>query len=245
MPTSSAETAAALEVERLDAGYTPGAPVVREIGLAVRPGQIVAIVGPNGAGKSTLLKAITGQISVFKGTVRLAGEDVTRLRGDQLARRGLGYVPQSRDVFPTLSVMENLQMGGYLLPRRKVPSRIEEVLRGFPALAALKTRTAGRLSGGERKMLAICRVLMLRPSLLILDEPTASLAPALARRVLEEQVPAIARLGVGVLLVEQHAAEALAVADWAHVLIAGCVRTGAKAADLLARDDFGRLLFGR
>jgi ABC-type branched-subunit amino acid transport system ATPase component len=245
MPISSAERPEPLLiVEAMVAGYG-AAPVVHGVDVSVGTGEVATIVGPNGAGKSTLLKAITGQCEILGGSVRLDGDDVTGLRGDRLAHRGIGYVPQNKDVFAALTVLENLEMGGYLLARREVGPRVEEVLETFPALAEMRTRTASKLSGGERKMLAIARVLMLRPRVIILDEPTANLAPALARDVLEHQVRALAGAGSAVLLVEQRASEALAVGDWGYLLVAGQLSVSAAAAELLARRDIGELFLGR
>jgi branched-chain amino acid transport system ATP-binding protein len=245
MPTSLAERPdQVLEVGELIAGYG-SVPIVHGVDVSVGAGEVATIVGPNGAGKSTLLKAITGQCQILGGSVKLEGEDVTGLRGDTLARRGIGYVPQTKDVFGTMTVLENLEMGGYLLRRRELGPRVEEVLGTFPALAKMRTRTATKLSGGERKMLAIARVLMLRPRIVILDEPTANLAPALARAVLEDQVAALAGAGSAVLLVEQRASEALAVGDWGYLLVAGRVGMSGPASELLARDDIGELFLGR
>src|SRR5512136_2383752 len=178
MPTSSAEAGrpkAHLEIEDLAAGYG-GAAIVNGASAQVGLGEIVTIVGPNGAGKSTLLKAVVGMIPAMSGRVTLAGEDVTNMRANLLARRGLGYVPQVNDVFDTLTVADNLSMGGYLLPRAEVPRRVEAVLAIFPALGRMLKRTASKLSGGERKMLAMARVLMLEPRVLVLDEPTSNLS---------------------------------------------------------------------
>jgi ABC-type branched-subunit amino acid transport system ATPase component len=245
MPTLSAERPPqTLEVHDLVAGYG-GAPIVHGVDVSVGAGEVATIIGPNGAGKSTLLKAITGQVEVLGGSVRLDGQDVTGRRGDKLARSGIGFVPQVNDVFGALTVLENLEMGGYLLSRKEVPRRVEEVLGAFPALAGMRTRTASKLSGGERKMLAIGRVLMLRPSVIIFDEPTSNLAPALARAVLEDQVRALADAGSAVLLVEQRASEALAVGDWAYLLVAGRVSVSGSAAELLDREDIGELFLGR
>jgi ABC-type branched-subunit amino acid transport system ATPase component len=233
-----------LEVRDLVAGYG-GAPIVHGVDVSVGAGEVATIVGPNGAGKSTLLKAITGQVEILQGSVALDGDDVTGLRGDRLARRGIGYVPQANDVFRALTVLENLEMGGYLLGRRDVGPRVEQVLDTFPALAEMRTRTASKLSGGERKMLAIARVLMLSPRVIIFDEPTSNLAPVLARAVLEDQVRALADAGSAVLLVEQRASEALAIGDWGYVLVAGVVSASGSATGLLARDDIGELFLGR
>jgi branched-chain amino acid transport system ATP-binding protein len=245
MPTSSAERPPpVLEVRDLVAGYG-GAPIVHGVGVSVGAGEVATIVGPNGAGKSTLLKAITGQVEILEGSVALDGDDVTGLRGDRLARRGIGYVPQANDVFRALTVLDNLEMGGYLLGRRELGPRVEQVLETFPALAKMRTRTASKLSGGERKMLAIGRVLMLSPRVIIFDEPTSNLAPVLARAVLEEQVRALADAGSAVLLVEQRASEALAIGDWGYVLVGGVVSVSGPASGLLARDDIGELFLGR
>ncbi len=245
MPTSSGDRPEpVLAVRGLVAGYG-GAPVVHGVDFEVGGGEVATIIGPNGAGKSTLLKAITGQIEVLDGSIQLRGEEISGLRGDRLARMGIGFVPQVKDVFGPLTVLENLEMGGYLLARREIEPRVEEVLTSFPALAAMRRRTASKLSGGERKMLAIGRVLMLRPSVIVLDEPTANLAPALARDVLEEQVPTLANGGTAVVLVEQRASEALRVGHWGYVMVAGLVSVAGAAADLLAREDIGELFLGR
>jgi branched-chain amino acid transport system ATP-binding protein len=247
MRTSSADAAsrpsALLDIEQLAAGYG-GNPVIEGVSIQVGRGEVVAVVGPNGAGKSTLLKAITGEIPVLAGTVRLDGTDLASLRADRRARRGIGYVPQSRDVFDTLTVAENLKMGGYLLGRHEVGAKIEDVLRLFPALGQMQDRIAGRLSGGERKMLAIARTLMIEPRLLILDEPSANLAPELAKKVLTEQVRRLADTGMGILLVEQKVFEALAVADWAHVLVAGQPRMEGPPGQLLRRPDLRDVFLG-
>jgi ABC-type branched-subunit amino acid transport system ATPase component len=245
VPISSAERPEpSLVVKGLVAGYG-GAPIVHGVDVSVGPGEIVSIVGPNGAGKSTLLKAIMGQVDVLDGSVALDGTPVTGFSGEQLARRGIGFVPQAKDVFATLTVVENLEMGGYLVPRKRVGARMDEVLDIFPALGTMRTRTASKLSGGERKMLAIARVLMLQPRLIVLDEPTSNLSPALAREVLEGQVKALADTGSAILLVEQKAKEALEIAHWAYVLVAGLVQLSEPAPDLLAREDIGELFLGR
>ena len=232
-----------LSVEGLSAGYG-GAAIITEIDLAVGAGEVVAIVGPNGAGKSTLLKSLTGVIPVLAGNVRLAGQKVTNLRTDELTRRGVGYVPQTRDVFATLTAEENLEMGGYLLSPRDVAGRIEEVVAQFPILGPLMGRTAVKLSGGERKLVAIARVMMLRPSLYILDEPTAGLAPELADRFLVEQVKRLAAGGAAVVVVEQKAKAALDVADWGYVMVAGRIRLSAPGSIVSANESLAELFFG-
>jgi ABC-type branched-subunit amino acid transport system ATPase component len=247
MPTSSAETKsrpdAVLVIDKLSAGYG-GVPVVQGVSIQVGAGEVVAIVGPNGAGKSTLLKAVTGELPALGGGVSLRGNDLGKLRADRRTRRGIGYVPQVRDVFDALSVADNLRIGGYLLGKRALSTKMAEAFEIFPVLADMQDRIAGKLSGGERKMLAIARTLMLEPSMLILDEPSANLAPDLAKRVLTAQVRRLADTGIGILLVEQKVFEALAVSDWAHVLVAGQERMAGPPADLLDRPDLRDVFLG-
>ena len=233
-----------LSVAEASAGYSR-VPVVREVSLDVALGEIVLVIGPNGAGKSTLVKAIIGQLPLLDGRISLDGADVSKLREEDRIARGIGYVPQSRDVFAPLTVLENLQMGGYRLPARDVADRVVEVLELFPALATLTKRTAKTLSGGERKMVAIARALMANPRLLILDEPTSNLAPQVAAGVLERVVARLAETGRAVLLIEQRVTLALQVASWAYVLTDGRVRLQGSADELRSRHDLGALFLGR
>ena len=247
MPTSSADASGRpgplLEIDRLAAGYG-GTPVIEGVSIRVGRAEVVAVIGPNGAGKSTLLKAIIGEIPALAGTVSLNGTDLARLRADRRTRLGIGYVPQSRDVFDALTVTENLMVGGYRLGAKQLGPKMAEVIDVFPALGQMRDRIAGRLSGGERKMLAIARSLMVEPSLLILDEPSANLAPDLAKEVLAGHVRRLADTGTGVLLVEQKVFEALGVADWAHVLVAGQPRMDGRPSDLLERPDLRDVFLG-
>ena len=248
MPTLSDDAArrpnAFLEVEDLSAGYG-GAPIVNSASARIGLGEIVTLVGPNGAGKSTFLKAIVGMIPAMDGRVMLEGEDVTNMRAENLAKRGVGYVPQVRDVFDTLTVADNLEIGGYLLTRPDIPMRVEAVLAIFPALKTMLKRTASKLSGGERKMLAIARVLMLQPRLLVLDEPTSNLSSELSTTLLEDHVRRLGDAGVAVLIVEQKALAALAISDWAYVMAAGTMKFSSNAKELLARPDLGEVFLGR
>ncbi|HVD03765.1 MAG TPA: ABC transporter ATP-binding protein [Candidatus Dormibacteraeota bacterium] len=248
MPTSSVrggqEGVPALAVRDLVAGYGDFA-VVDGISLEVPAGKVVAVAGPNGAGKSTLLKAMLGIAKVMGGQVFLEGRDVTSVPLEQLARLGVGYVPQLDDVFDSLKVIENLEMGGYLCNRAERQRRIESVLQVFPQLQAKLHRYAETLSGGERKMTAIARVLMLDPKVLVLDEPTASLTPELSRVVLEEQVRPLSAMGKSVLLVEQKAVAALAIADWAYLLVRGRVEVSAPAAEVLSDPHMREIFLGR
>ena len=206
----------------LSAGYD-GRAIVTGISVEATPGKVVSIVGPNGSGKSTLLKSMVGVVRVLEGSVAVAGQSITNMAPEQVAKLGVGYVPQIDDVFPPLSVKENLEIGGYLLKRNEVHERIEAVLEFFPKLKVMMTRKAGKLSGGERKMLAMGRVLMLSPSVLVLDEPTANLAPIVATQLLEEYIRGFADFGSTVLLVEQRAKAALRISDWTYVLGGGRV----------------------
>jgi ABC-type branched-subunit amino acid transport system ATPase component len=238
-----ARPTAVLRAEGITAGYG-GVPVIRDISISVGPGEIVAVIGPNGAGKSTLLKSLVGILRPSTGKILLGPDDVTGHAPEDLARRGVGYVPQVQDIFEPLSVRENLEMGGYLLKDSALPERIKEVCEVFPALTPMMKRRADKLSGGERKMLAIARVLMLDPRVLILDEPTANLAPALADSLLKERVRRLADVGKAVLLVEQRARAALGIADWTLVLVSGAIRLEGRPGELLERPDFEELFLG-
>jgi ABC-type branched-subunit amino acid transport system ATPase component len=232
-----------MRAEAVTAGYG-AVPVIRDVSIAVGPGEIVAIIGPNGAGKSTLLKALVGILRITDGHVLLGADDVTNRSPEDLARRGVGYVPQVNDIFEPLTALENLEMGGYLLPRHLIDERVEEVGKVFPALPPLLKRRADKLSGGERKMLAIARVLMLDPNVLILDEPTANLSPKLADSLLRDHVTRLAALGKAVLLVEQRARAALQIASWTSVLVSGATRIEGPPKELLRRQDFEELFLG-
>ena len=232
-----------LRLDALTAGYGE-VPIIRGVSLSVRSGEIVAVVGPNGAGKSTLLKTVVGVVRKMSGTVTLEGHDVSGLSTEALMRRGVGYVPQLNDVFGPLSVRENLLMGGFCVAKGSLRERMAEVFALFPHLERMTARSANKLSGGERKMLALGRALMSHPKVLILDEPTANLSPELSVIVLEEHFRQLAKAGVGVLLVEQKARQALAVAEWSCVLVAGEVAASGSTADLLGRADFADLMLG-
>jgi ABC-type branched-subunit amino acid transport system ATPase component len=232
-----------LRAEHITSGYG-GVPVIRDVSISVGPNEIVAIIGPNGAGKSTLLKSLVGILRVTVGRILLGDDEVTNHPPEELARRGVGYVPQVNDIFEPLTVLENLEMGGYLLSNAKIRARVGEVGDVFPQLPPLLKRRADKLSGGERKMLAIARVLMLDPKVLILDEPTANLSPKLADSLLSEHVKRLAGVGKAVLLVEQRARAALQIADWTSVLVSGQTRLEGRPDELLKREDFEELFLG-
>lgn len=234
---------AELRASGITAGYG-GDPVIRDISVQVEPGQVVSLVGANGSGKSTLLKSLAGVVRPSAGTVIVGDRDLTGRPPEDVARAGVGYVPQVDDVFAPLTVRENLEMGGYLLRPGQVRARIETVVTVFPRLGSMLTRQAGKLSGGERKMLAMGRVLMLEPAVFLLDEPTANLAPAVARTLLEEHVRRLAHNGAAVLVVEQRARAVLAISDRTYVLAGGEVRMTGTPAELTASPAFVESFLG-
>jgi ABC-type branched-subunit amino acid transport system ATPase component len=223
--------------DELTAGYDRS-PVVHGVSISVTPAEVVSIVGPNGSGKSTLLKAIVGVVETLSGAVRIGGRDVTGWASEEIARIGVGYVPQVDDVFPPLTVHENLEMGGYLLKSRQIEPRIDHVMSIFPRLRQMSSRRAAKLSGGERKMLAMGRALMLGPALVVLDEPTANLAPAIAHTVLQEHVRQLAATGASVLVVEQRARAVLEISDRTYVLGGGRIQMEGTPADLSNSPEF-------
>ncbi len=238
-----AETAniAALEVSGLTAGYG-GPPIVEDVSVRALRGAITAIVGPNGAGKSTLLKAIAGVIRASAGTVMVEGRDATGLPSERLVRRGIAYVPQVANVFPQLTVQENLEMGGYSR-RHGLHERTEELYRLFPDLKLAHRRHAETLSGGQRTMLAMARGLMVDPSVLLLDEPSAGLSPKFQSAVWE-RIEQVRATNVAVVVVEQNTRETLRHAQWAYVLVLGKNRLDGRGRDLLHNDEVVNLYVG-
>jgi len=207
-----------LTVDGLSAGYSR-VPVVTDVALASEPGKIAVVVGPNGAGKSTMLKAVMGILRPMSGTILLADQDVTGWEPHRVARAGIGYVPQVNNVFPALSVIENLEMGAFTR-KGDIKERMNEVLAMFPDLRDAAKRPAVVLSGGQRNMLGMARALMLDPKVLLLDEPTAGRGPMYVGRIWD-RVSAIAATETSVVVVEQNVDLALEHADWAYIMIAG------------------------
>jgi branched-chain amino acid transport system ATP-binding protein len=230
-----------LVVSDLTAGYG-GPPIIEGICIEVRPGAITAVVGPNGAGKSTLLKAIAGSIRPSAGEIRLCGEVTTGLTADRLVRKGIAYVPQVANVFPSLTVLENLEMGAYTR-KSGTKARIDEVCDLFPDLRAAARRPARTLSGGQRNMLAMARGLMSDPKVMLLDEPTAGMAPKFEAAVWQHIVQ-IRRTGIAVLVVEQNTRRTLAHSDWAYVLVLGKNRLSGPPAQLLQNEEVVELYIG-
>ena len=223
---------ALLEVRDLAAGYGENE-ILRGLSLHVGDGELVAVIGPNGAGKSTLLKTLTGLVRPRAGHITLRGADITGAASERIVRSGLCYVPQEANVFASLSVWENLTIGAWTAPRT-LRERARTVIELFPILAERRRARAGTLSGGERQMLAMAMALMVEPRLLLLDEPSAGLAPALQRLVFD-RVREINARGLGILLVEQNARESLALCHRAYVLAMGRVR--AEGPGDVLRDD--------
>jgi ABC-type branched-subunit amino acid transport system ATPase component len=233
--------AKALQAEEIVAGYGAGA-IVKGVTVSVDSGRLVVLLGPNGAGKSTLLKAIVRLVKRTSGVVRLRDEDVSNLQVNQLTRKGVSYVPQLLNVFTTLTVRENLEIGGYIM-RSGVRSRIDELLEIFPQLQKALGRTAGTLSGGERSLLALAKGLMSKPDVLLIDEPTAGLSPQ-SEQIVWDQLDVIRRSGVATLVVEQNVAKALEYADWAYVLVVGEKRLEGKPSELAGTDVLASLYIG-
>jgi branched-chain amino acid transport system ATP-binding protein len=237
-------TAPALEARDIVAGYEPGVPIVRGASFALRGGEILVLLGPNGAGKSTLAKAVAGLVPLAGGGVRLDGAELTLVPAHQRIRHGLAFVPQTGNIFAALTVGENLEIAVAILPRRARAERLAAMFALFPDLAAARRGAAGRLSGGQRQMLAIARALAVSPRVLALDEPTAGLSPRLVEIVMQKLVEVRAG-GVAVLLVEQNARAALAVADRAMILAEGRVAHEGSGAALLDDPAVAALYLGR
>ena len=230
-----------LEVLNLVAGYWK-IPVVEDISIRVDKGEIVALLGPNGSGKSTVLKSIMGFAKVFKGKIVYNGLDVTGVPANRLVKMGIGYVPQVSNIFGSLTVKENLEIGAYLR-KEKVEEDMEEVLEFFPELKGMLRRRADSLSGGERQLLALARALMGKPRLLLLDEPTASLSPKTALNVLSKIVE-IRDEGIPILMAEQNVLRTLEVSDRAYILVSGkCIASGSSE-EILKDEDLGKLYLG-
>ena len=224
----------ALSTHALVAGYERDLPIVRSIDFAIDTGELVVVLGPNGAGKSTLVKAIAGLVPVHSGTVRLGDRDVTAVPAHEKIRQGLAFVPQTENIFTTLSIHENLLVAANILPKEARSRGIRDLYGMFPDLAARPSLKAGQLSGGQRQMLAVARALIVSPSVLILDEPSAGLSPKVATEVFRT-LKAINGTGVTILLVEQNVKAALAIADRGVILVDGKLRHEGLAATL-ARD---------
>ena len=232
---------ALLEASDLVAGYGE-TEILHGVSITVSEGEVITIIGPNGCGKSTLMKAIVGLLRIRTGSVTFRGADISALPPEQIVRTGLCYVPQTNNVFPSLTIRENLEMGAFVR-RDDYRGRVDEMFRLFPDLALRPAQKAGSLSGGQRQMLAIARALMLDPALVLLDEPSAGLSPAMTGLVFE-RIREINRTGVAVVLVEQNAREALGMSDRGYILVSGENRLEDTGRDLLDNPDVASLYLG-
>lgn len=230
-----------LEAREVVSGYGE-VEILHGVSIKVEEGEIVTIIGPNGAGKSTLLKTVFGLLPCKRGTVFFGGEDVTGQPPQAMVRKGMCYVPQSDNVFPSLTVQENLEMGAFIR-RDNYRSKIEEVLALFPDVTERRHTRAGKLSGGQRQMLALGRALMLEPRILLLDEPSASLAPNMVQLVFAKILD-INRSGVAIVMVEQNARESLKLSHRGYVLAMGQNRLEGSGESLLESEEVGRLYLG-
>ena len=232
-----------LEVVNLKSGYGK-MEVLHRVSIEVEKGEIVAVLGPNGAGKTTLLNSIFGIATIHEGDIRFQGKSIKGEKPYRIVKMGIGYAPQLNNIFPNLTVLENLQMGAYLRGRDpSINDDIREVFELFPEIARRKNTKAKSLSGGERQMLAVARALMAKPKLLLLDEPTAGLAPK-AATTLMNKIEEIREMGLTVLLVEQNVKKALSIADRGYVLVGGKIVLEAPA-EKLAKENIEKLFFGQ
>ena len=236
---------ALLEIENVVAGYGPGPDILTGVSLSIEEGTSYCIVGPNGAGKSTLLRAIAGILEPRVGEVRLDGTRMNGSRPDQMLAAGICFVPQDASLFPTMSVRENLVMGGYLIRDRAVKRRrLEMVFETFPALAERKSQHAGTLSGGEQQMVTLGRALMIEPRVVMIDEPSLGLAPMIADQIFEK-IREFRELGITVVLVEQNAVKGLESVEWGFVLDLGSMEFEGPADGILADPRIRELYLGK
>jgi branched-chain amino acid transport system ATP-binding protein len=234
-----------LEAHNVVAGYGRGPDILQGSSLTVRQGQSQCIIGPNGAGKSTLLKAIAGLLPLRQGEIRFKGERIDGLRPDQILRKGIGFVPQERALFPKMTVRENLRMGGYILTdRAELEERTEDVLNQFPILRQRAGQNAGTLSGGEQQMLSMARTQIVKPDIVMLDEPSLGLAPRIVRQMFEI-VDMLCDRGMTVVFVEQNVLMGLKHAKWGAVLDLGRTLFDGPAADILGDPRIQELYLGK
>ncbi|MCH8467259.1 MAG: ABC transporter ATP-binding protein [Roseinatronobacter sp.] len=227
--------------EAMTGGYG-GADILHDCTIAVEKGEIAVIVGPNGAGKSTAMKAVFGMLKLRKGAVRLNGEDITALTPQARVSKGMGFVPQTSNIFPSMTVEENLEMGAFIR-RDDYRETIEQIYTLFPILRDKRRQAAGELSGGQRQQVAVGRALMTKPSVLMLDEPTAGVSPIVMDELFDRIIE-IARTGISILMVEQNARQALEIADKGYVLVQGANRFTDTGQALLADPEVRKSFLG-
>lgn len=228
--------------EGMTGGYGSGADILHGCTIAVEKGQIAVIVGPNGAGKSTAMKAVFGMLKLRAGSVRLCGEDITALTPQARVARGMAFVPQTHNIFTTMTVEENLEMGAFLR-RDDIRTTLDQVYALFPVLAQKRRQPAGELSGGQRQQVAVGRALMTQPQVLMLDEPTAGVSPIVMDELFDRIIE-IARSGISIMMVEQNARQALMIADRGYVLVQGANRFTDTGAALMADPEVRRSFLG-
>ena len=231
-----------LSATGMTGGYG-GADIIHDCTITVQQGEIAVVVGPNGAGKSTAMKAVFGMLRLREGTVTLAGKDITNLAPQDRVPQGMAFVPQNRNVFVSLTVEENLEMGAFIREDDKIEDTKEQVFGLFPILAEKRNQPAGELSGGQRQQVAVGRALMTRPDLLMLDEPTAGVSPIVMDELFDK-ILEIAKTGVAILMVEQNARQALEIADHGFVMVQGRNRFTDTGEALLANEDVRRSFLG-
>ncbi|EKE45218.1 branched-chain amino acid ABC transporter, ATP-binding protein [Oceaniovalibus guishaninsula JLT2003] len=241
-PLPRDDTAPFLIGERMTGGYGKGADILHDCTIGVDPGEIAVIVGPNGAGKSTAMKAVFGMLDLRGGAVRLEGEDITALSPQDRVARGMAFVPQTSNIFTSMTVEENLEMGAFLR-RDDIRGTMAQVYDLFPILKDKRRQAAGELSGGQRQQVAVGRALMTQPRVLMLDEPTAGVSPIVMDELFDRIIE-VARTGISILMVEQNARQALEIADKGYVLVQGSNAFTGTGADLLADDDVRRSFLG-
>jgi branched-chain amino acid transport system ATP-binding protein len=228
--------------ENMTGGYGTGADILHDCTIAVNPGEIAVIVGPNGAGKSTAMKAVFGMLNIHKGAVRLGGEDITSMSPQDRVAKGMAFVPQTSNIFTSLTVEENLEMGAFLR-RDDIQVTMDQIFDLFPILRDKRKQAAGELSGGQRQQVAVGRALMTQPKVLMLDEPTAGVSPIVMDELFDRIIE-VARTGISILMVEQNARQALAIADKGYVLVQGRNRFTDTGAVLLADPDVRKSFLG-
>jgi len=232
-----------LDARDVVAGYKPGMPIIHGVSATVSRGEIVTVIGPNGAGKSTFIKAIAGLVEITSGEIVLGNQSITGARTHRLAQSGIGYVPQTANVFTTLTIQENLIMGGVSMPKTRAWQRIEQMYALYPFLQQRRNEKAGVLSGGQRQTLAVARALLTQPRLMLLDEPTAGLSPRAAMEMFDV-IKGLVKEGVAVLMVEQNARAAMRISDQCYVLAEGQNRTNGPASKLLDDPEIGEIFLG-
>lgn len=234
-----------LEINNIRVGYGDGPDILKGLSMKIEQGKTYCIIGPNGAGKSTLLRAICGLLHPREGKVTFKGEVINRLRTDQILRKGISFVPQDRSLFPDMTVRENLRMGGYIMrDRTELEERIKEVLVMFPILEERSSQRARTLSGGEQQMLAIGRALVLRPEVIMLDEPSLGLAPKITQFIFDN-IFLLKEVGMTVILVEQNARKGLEFSDWGCVLDLGVNQFEGPADSILGDPRIQELYLGK